>query len=68
MKIGYCSDWFGQATTKVAIIAETISGKYVVRHMPTEMASIHGTKYLAEPLTGLILKDKSEVTDIKEEI
>jgi len=67
MKVGYGNDWTGASTRKYQIIDETISGKYILKQMPIEMINIHGEKYLAEPLTGLILRDKNEIFNIKEE-
>ena len=67
MKVGFGQDWVGASTRQYQIIDETISGKYVLKQMPIEMTNIHGEKYLAEPLTGLILRDKNEIFNIKEE-
>ncbi len=68
VKVGYAQDWMGQSTQKRMIIDETISGKYVCEQMPITMTRQDGTKYLASSTTGFILKDKSEFTDIHEEI
>ena len=65
MRIGYCSDWMGQSTQKIVIIDETISGKYVCQFPPIEMTNVFGEPYLAQPLTGIFLRDKKDVKEVK---
>jgi len=65
MKVGYCDSGTGY-TQKVIIVDETVSGKYLLKRMPTRMQSVNGTWFSADPITGLFLRDKSEVKDIKE--
>lgn len=67
MKIGYCEDWTGGATIKIEIIDETISGKYLCQQAPFELMRPDGTKYLTHSLTGLFLRDKAKVKDIRGE-
>lgn len=67
IKVGIAEDWFGQAGRKYQIIAETTDGRYVCKHCPIQMKSIANNPYLAEPLTSLFLKKKSEISDIREE-
>ena len=74
IKVGYAQDWMGQATRKYQIVAETISGEYVCCGMPEVIERLDGSagransRYIGNPATGLFLRDKSEFTDIKEEI
>ena len=64
MRIGFASDWTGAAAQRVVIVAETVDGRFVCKHAPIEMTDINGKPYLAESLTGLFLREKSEITDI----
>ena len=61
MKVGFVSDWTGAATLKIIVIDETISGKYICKEAPFEMMRPDGTKYMAEGISGLFLRDKKEV-------
>ncbi len=60
MRIGFVSDWFGASSTKVIIIEETISGKYVCKQAPIDAMSYWGNNYEAESPVGIFLRDKSE--------
>lgn len=60
MKILYANDWTDSATLAYEILDETISGKYVCRRAPTEMTRLDGSRYLADSVSGLILRDKKD--------
>mgnify|MGYP001569001868 FL=1 len=40
-------------------------GQYILKRMPEEITRLDGSKYWAEPMSGIFLRDKSEIT-IKE--
>ena len=65
--VGYCGDTLGQATRKYQIVDETISGKFVCKGMPWLNRRPDGSQYIANSITGLFLKDKSEFSNIHTE-
>lgn len=73
---GITTDWLGQATKKYHIIDETLAGKFVCEGMPEVVERLDGSKsagranskYVCSPMTSLFLRNKSEFSDIKEEI
>ena len=67
MRTGYVQDITGQATHKVVIVDETISGRYVLKQMPIKMVRSDGSWYLTDSLSSLFIRNKSEVKDIREE-
>ena len=64
MKIGYMTDVLGQATIKVEILDETVSGKLAVRRLRRQRGLDGSFYYAYEPIE---IVDKSRIIGIQEE-